>query len=136
MKDPLSNATEIINKVTSIVDDNVYSEQESQSERTERYRIAINSDSWFPKIARPFVTIVVTLVWAYVMINPFDKEIADTVVYSSTGAFSIVSGFYFHSRRVEKINAKKSDAAIKIERMKTRHELREEKRDARAERKK
>lgn len=132
MIDPLEAADKIINAV----DDNVYSEQESQGERTERLRIALNSDSWLPKVARPFITILVALVWAYVMVNPFDKEIADVVVYNVNGAFFVVIGFYFHSRRAEKIASKKTDAAIKIEQLKTRHELREERRDARAERKK
>ena len=53
---------------------------------------------------------------------------------SATSVFVTCVGFYFHSRRQEKIAAKKTDAAIKIEALKTKHELREERRDSRAER--
>lgn len=136
MKDPLSNATEIINKVTSVVDDNIYSEQESQEERTERLRIDMQSDNAMAKIIRPLITLISALVWAFAIVYSFFKPADSVALGSATSVFITCVGFYFHSRRQEKINAKKSDAAIKIERMKTRHELREEKRDARSERKK
>ena len=42
-------------------------------------------------------------------------------------------GFYFNSRRNEKINAKKTEAAVKIEEIRTKHELREERRKHKAE---
>ena len=130
--DPLKAADKLIDAV----DDNVYSEQESQEERTERLRIDMESNSPMAKIIRPLITLISALVWAFAIVYSFFKTADPIALASASSVFITCIGFYFHSRRQEKINAKKSDAAIKIERMKTRHELREEKRDARAERKK
>ncbi len=131
MIDPLKAADKLI----EAVDDNVYSEQESQEERTERLRIDMQSDNPMPKIIRPVVTLIVTLVWSFVMVFSFWNTTSVDVVVAVTATLNICIGFYFHSRRQEKIAAKKTDAAIKIEALKTKHELREERRDSRAERK-
>lgn len=131
MIDPLK----LIDKATEVLDDNVYSEQESQQERTERLRIDMQSDNPIAKIIRPVVTLLSGAVWAFAMIFSFFKTAPSEVVYSASAVFTMCIGFYFHSRRQEKIAAKKTDAAIKIEAMKTKHELREDKRDSRAGRK-
>lgn len=131
MIDPLKAADKIIDAV----DDNVYSEQESQQERTERLRIDMQSDNPIAKIIRPVVTLIVALVWSFAMVFSFFRTAPSEVIYSISAVFTMCIGFYFHSRRQEKIAAKKTDAAIKIEAMKTKHELREEKRDNRQERK-
>ncbi len=128
--DPLKAADKIIDAI----DDNVYSEQESQQERTERLRIDMQSDNPMAKIIRPVVTLLSGAVWAFAMIFSFFKTAPSEVVYSASAVFTMCIGFYFHSRRQEKIAAKKTDAAIKIEAMKTKHELREDKRDGRQER--
>ena len=122
-------------KILDAVDDNVYSEQESQQERTERLRIDMQSDNPIAKIIRPVVTLMTGLVWSFAMVFSFFETAPSEVVYSVSAVFTMCIGFYFHSRRQEKIAAKKTDAAIKIEAMKTKHELREEKRDNRQERK-
>ena len=130
MIDPLK----IIDKATEVLDDNVYSEQESQQERTERLRIDMQSDNPIAKIIRPVVTLMTGLVWSFAMVFSFFRVAPAEVVYSVSAVFTMCIGFYFHSRRQEKITAKKTDAAIKIEALKTKHELREEKRDNRADR--
>ena len=132
MIDPLK----IIDKATEVLDDNVYSEQESQQERTERLRIDMQSDNPIAKIIRPVITLMTGLVWSFAMVFSFFETAPSEVVYSVSAVFTMCIGFYFHSRRQEKIAAKKTDAAIKIEAMKTKHELREDKRDSRQERRK
>lgn len=130
------DALKAVDKIIDAVDDNVYSEQESQAERTERLRIDMQSDNPIAKIIRPVVTLMTGLVWSFAMVFSFFRTAPPEVVYSVSAVFTMCIGFYFHSRRQEKIAAKKTDAAIKIEALKTKHELREEKRDNRAERRK
>ena len=121
-------------KILDAVDDNVYSEQESQQERTERLRIDMQSDNPIAKIIRPVITLMTGLVWSFAMVFSFFRTAPPEVIYSISAVFTMCIGFYFHSRRQEKIAAKKTDAAIKIEAMKTKHELREDKRDSRQQR--
>ena len=130
MIDPLK----IIDKATEVLDDNVYSEQESQQERTERLRIDMQSDNPIAKIIRPVVTLIVSLVWSFAMVFSFFRTAPAEVIYSISAVFTMCIGFYFHSRRQEKIAANKTNAAIKLEAIKTKHELREDKRDSRQER--
>ncbi len=131
MIDPLQAADKLIDAV----DDNYLSEQESEDIRTERQRIDMQSDNPMAKIIRPLVTLLSGLVWAFAIVYSFFKDADPIALASATSVFVTCVGFYFHSRRQEKMQQKKADTALKIERMKTRHELREEKRDNRAERK-
>ncbi|MCK5614155.1 hypothetical protein KAR91_70475 [Candidatus Pacearchaeota archaeon] len=130
MIDPLKAADKIIDAV----DDNVYSEQESQIERTERLRIDMQSDNPMAKIIRPVVTLMTGLVWSFAIVFSFFKQAPPEAIYSASAVFTSCVAFYFHSRRQEKIAAKKTDAAIKIEALKTKHELKQDKKDSRAER--
>lgn len=131
MMDP----TKIADKAVDAITENIYSEAKSQAERTQRLRIDMQSDNPMAKIIRPVVTLMTGLVWSFsIVYSFFGGEVHSEAIYSASAVFTSCVAFYFHSRRQEKINAKKSDAAIKIEAMKTRHELIEEKRDNRAER--
>lgn len=130
MIDPLKAADKIIDAV----DDNYLSEQESEDIRTDRQRIDMESDNPMAKVIRPVVTLMTGLVWSFAIVFSFFKQAPPEAIYSASAVFTSCVAFYFHSRRQEKIAAKKTDAAIKIEAMKTKHELREDKRDSRAQR--
>ncbi len=147
----IPDPTKILDKVTEVFDDNFYSEQEKEIEHTERYRLALNSDSWLTKANRPLNTMWTGLIWGIAVLwwfalwAKFGADFASDhwYVIPAVGApYMTALGFLFNSRKQEKIAAKqaemvakKADAAVKIEAMKTKHELREDKRDSRQERK-
>ena len=127
--DPLAAADKLINAV----DDNYLSEQESEDIRTERQRIDMQSDNPMAKVIRPLVTLLSGLVWAFSIVYSFFKDADPIALASATSVFVTCVGFYFHSRRQEKMQQKKADTALKVERMKARHEIREERRKNKAE---
>lgn len=128
---PIPDVDKIIDDVTETLDDNMYSRQEQEEDRTERLKIDLQSDNQLAKMARPIMAYTILIVWSFVIIASIwievDQDVRDAVKWSLTA----VLGFYFVSRGMEKINTKKSDAAIKIERMKTRAEIKQKRRESR-----
>ncbi len=128
--------TEIIDKAINAVDDNIYSEQESQDTRTDRLRLDMLSDNWLSKSIRPIITIFTGIIWGVSIVVSYYIDVSDTALYSASAVFMSCVSFYFHSRRQEKIIAKKSNAAIQIKKMEMREEKRKSRHDRRMERKK
>lgn len=143
MPDPLNIvnvASEAIGKVTDVVDDNVYSRQESESDRTARHIADMQSDNKFAKAIRPLITAwamaINTVLWVWGLASPYKPD--STVLLTAGGVLTAAIAFYFESRRGEKINAKraaveikKAEAAVKIEEMKARQAFREDRRESR-----
>ena len=120
----------IVDKVTSTVDDNVFSQQEIAEMHTRRLEIDANSDSWLAKAIRPLATILTGVVWAFILVASVYREVPAEAMYASTGAFMTCIGFYFDARKREKIAKRKAIAAIQID--KQRADM--ERADARVER--
>ncbi len=127
----ITDPTKIISDLTDVIDDNVYSRQEQEEDRTERLKIDLQSDNQLAKMARPIMAYTILIVWSFVIIASIwieiDQDVRDAVKWSLTA----VLGFYFVSRGMEKVNSKKLDATIKLERMKTRAQIRQDKRESR-----
>ena len=127
----ITDPTKIISDVTDVIDDNIYSRQEQEEDRTERLKIDLQSDNQLAKMARPIMAYTILIVWSFVIIASIwieiDQDVRDAVKWSLTA----VLGFYFVSRGMEKVNSKKLDATIKLERMKTRAQIRQDKRESR-----
>ncbi len=127
----IADPTKIISDVTDVIDDNIYSRQEQEEDRTERLKIDLQSDNQLAKMARPIMAYTILIVWSFVIIASIwieiDQDVRDAVKWSLTA----VLGFYFVSRGMEKVNSKKLDATIKLERMKTRAQIRQDKRESR-----
>ena len=124
---------ELIDKGLETFDDAHYSKGEEEADRTARHLTDMNSDSPFAKIGRPLWTTIVCSVWAF-------REIYDLFTIkeidngTATSVLTIVLSFYFVVRGYEKIQSRKAAAAIHQEKLKTKHELREERRDNKKER--
>ncbi len=125
---------ELLNKGLETFDDVHYSRGEEEADRTARHLTDMNSDSKFAKIGRPLWTTIICVVWSIrEIVDLFiEKEINNA---TATSILTIVLSFYFVIRGYEKVQARKAAAAIHQEKLKTKHELREDKRDSRAERK-
>ena len=130
----LQAAEKIIDKVGSIADDNIYSQQEIAETHTRRLEIDANSDSWLAKAIRPISTILTGVVWAFILVASVFREVPSDAMYASSAAFMTCIGFYFDARKREKIAKRKALAAIKIEKEIVQQQKIQSRREARLER--
>lgn len=128
----INEIIEGIDKVSNIVDENIFTEEENANLLTRRLEIDANSDNQLAKMIRPIVTLVTCLVWVFVHSMSVFKEVPAEVLYSCDAAFMTCIGFYFDSRRREKITQRKTIAAIRI----SKQQFREDKKEARRNRRK
>ena len=159
----IPDPTKILDKAGAILDDNFESEEERQKTLTERLQIDNTSPFKLPHLIRPISTIFSGILWglsiiwtliiATILISKVGIKEASNMILSSdsiimyvlgatTTTYATHIGFYFNSRKAEKINAKKAFAAIAIEKEKSKVaiareelELKLERKEARQERK-
>ena len=121
-----------IEDVTKVVDESFESEDERQKELTRRLQLDMTSPYKLPQLIRPISFIwamglqtilsIITLILAF-RVTPIDSTSILAVTGSNTAILTTMIGFYFSSRRAEKINAKKVEAAIDINREKAKVEI-------------
>ena len=142
---PDINATKIISDVTGSID------KATANQQSERLKIDTTSPFKLPHLIRPIslifsgiiwgISILWTLVLATILIMKVGIEQASDLMLSSdsiimyilaaaTTNYGTQSGFYFDSRKKEKISLKNANAAIKIKRLETKAEIKREERDA------
>ena len=142
---PDINATKIISDVTESID------KATANQQSERLKIDTTSPFKLPHLIRPIslifsgiiwgISILWTLVLATILIMKVGIEQASDLMLSSdsiimyilaaaTTNYGTQSGFYFDSRKKEKISLKNANAAIKIKRLETKAEIKREERDA------
>jgi len=96
---------EVAEKVTEIVPDTIKNiitaPQQKETKANERLKIDNLSDNFLSKNIRPFTTLVLLLMFVYVMISPehFTSENKQLIIYT----FEITIAFYFNGRTFEKI---------------------------------
>jgi len=123
------DVNELVEDVTGSLD------QITENQQTKRQQIDATSQFMLPHLIRPIISLVVLFMQILIFVAVFFKvEVPDDLIYE-VGALNMATiGFYFNSRRNEKINAKKTEAAIKIESIRAKAEIKEERRDNRQER--
>ena len=126
----------IINSVGTQVDNNTESSEERQATLTERLKIDATSPFKLPQLIRPILAIWSALTFTLTQVYCLYKGLIDGVeVLSANSAIMLgIIGFYFNSRRNEKINAKKTEAAIKIEEIRVKAEIKKNRKEARRDR--
>jgi|GEM_PF-5795681 len=125
----------IINSVGTQVDNNSESGEERQATLTERLRIDSTSPFKLPQLIRPILAMWSAVTYSAAQIFCIYKGLIDGLeIMTANSAIMLgVIGFYFNSRRNEKINAKKTEAAIDIEKIRAKAEIRRDRRAARKE---
>ena len=120
------DVNELVEDVTGSLD------QITENQQTKRQQIDATSQFMLPHLIRPIISLVVLFMQILIFVAVFFKvEVPDDLIYE-VGALNMATiGFYFNSRRNEKINAKKTEAAIKIEAIRAKAEIKEERRDNR-----
>ena len=133
---PNINANKIISDVTGSID------KATANQQSERLKIDTTSPFKLPHLIRP-----ISFIWAMVNetilttstilavfildtsnVNAVNALIA--ALAANSAILTTIIGFYFNSRRNEKISMNNSRAAIKIKRLETKAEIRREERAA------
>tara|TARA_R110000851_G_C12670496_1_gene522547 strand:+ start:21 stop:482 length:462 start_codon:yes stop_codon:yes gene_type:complete len=152
MDNPMNSVNKLLGTVTKSIDDNVESSEERQKTLTERQRIDLTSAFKLPHLIRPIAFIwamgLQTILAIMVVVMAFKSDPVDTnsillVVGSNAAVLTTIVGFYFQSRKSEKIEFQKMQTAIKIkeieattEATKEKFNIKEAKKDNRARRRK
>ena len=127
--EPIPDPTKIVEKITESIDDNIYSRQESEEDRTDRHLADMQSDNPLAKMIRPVLALLITLVWVVLHIYALYGTVQVEALYSADAALMTALGFYFSSRGLEKITKNKSAAAVRITKMNARAERRRKRRN-------
>ena len=124
---PNIDIDEAIKSVTKLVDGSIESEQERQITLTERLRIDNTSPFKLPHLIRPIAFIWAMALQTALSITALFQDGDLLVILGSNSAILMTMvGFYFSSRKAEKINAKKVFAAIEIEKEKAKVEIKKD----------
>ena len=119
-----ADLNEGLKDVTKVIDSSFESEGERQATLTERLKIDTTSPFMLAHIVRPIITLTLLAIQIAIIVAMFlGVVIPEHVVYEVGGLLFSAIGFYFNSRKAEKINAKKVQAAIEIQKDKARIEL-------------
>ena len=115
----------------------------TENQQSKRHIVDTTSPYMLPHLIRPILAIWGSLTYTGAQIYCLVKGMitGEEALAANAGIMVTVIGFYFNSRRNEKINAKKTEAAIKIEEtkakveiLKAKEQIREDRRAKRLER--
>lgn len=124
-----------IGKGTEAVDELTESAEERQAALTKRHETDMNSDNWLSKSIRPMSLIWLFALETLIVVLDATGHTVDTDTKVQVGALLLAAfGFYFTSRKNEKIAAKNATANIKMEELKLKHSQKLERKEIRAER--
>lgn len=126
---PISAVGKTAEQIGDAFDNNFESGEERQGQLTERLRIDMASDSMLSKNIRP--AILIYLVSAHFIIlvaSILGYKVPEVVSIEVTSLLFAAFGFYFNSKKGERIYEKKVKGSIDLEEKKQRHEMRLEER--------
>jgi len=136
MVDPLSNVLNTADKAMDFADDSFESREEAEATRTQRQQLDMTSTFKLPQIIRPIMAIWAMAIYTIVMIYGIAVEAVSGLeaVGGTTAILMTIIGFYFNSRKMEKVVAKKAETAIQLEEMREKAQIRQDRKEARQER--
>ena len=117
------DVNKLVPDVGKIVDDVVSTSEERDDTLTKRLSIDTTSPFLLPHIIRPIIALVLLLMQIAIFVAVFMSIPVPVDIVVQIGALNMASiGFYFNSRKVEKIQAKNAQAAIVIAKENTKQE--------------
>jgi len=123
----LKQATDIINAVGGNIDKLTESGEERQAVLTERLKIDMLSDSWLSKNVRPIAFIFAMVCQLMIVVASVSGINLDPWIIGQVGTLlATTTGFYFESRKREKTNARNAEAAVKMEEIKLKARIKED----------
>ena len=118
MKNPIQDLTALAGQGGKILDDVNYSGEERSADLNKRHEVDMASDSWLSKNIRPITLLFLlacqaALIVGWFMGIPTEPFLAGQIGTLLFGAF----GFYFNSKKGERIAEKNAKANIEITKM-------------------
>jgi len=134
---------DVVSKAGKAVDNNTESGEERQQQLSNRHAVDMASDNLLSKIIRPVTLIFLALMEAVIVIAAVNGVKIDWAITSQVGVlFGSAVGFYFDSKRRERIADKNASANMKLKETELKHaekmerrQFREDRRERRRERK-
>jgi len=132
----LSEIRNVVSKVGKAIDDNTESGEERQQQLSNRHAVDMSSDNWLSKSIRPATLIFLALMEAVIVIASVNGVVIDIAITSQVGLLlGSAVGFYFDSKRRERIADKNASANMKLKESELKHAEKMERRQFREERK-
>lgn len=132
----LDDVTNLVKAGGKVADDLTESGEERQAQLTERLRIDMASDNWLSKSIRPLILLGLFVLEIIIVVAAAMGVEIDVAVTSQVGLlFGAAIGFYFDSKRRERIAGKNADANMKIKQIEAKEEARQKKHERKMERK-
>lgn len=131
----MKNLISTVFKGAAVADKFHESGQERQATLTERHKNDMLSDNWLSKSIRPLSVLVLLSVVCIMGLGSLFGLKPDPVIMGELIALLMTAfGFYFQSRKNEKVAAENAKANIELEKIKVKASTKIEKKEAKRER--
>lgn len=125
----LEDVTKLVDKVTS-------TSEERDEVLTERLKLDTTSPFMLPHLIRPIIALVLLTLQILLFVAIFmEIEVPQDIIWQVGGLNAAAIGFYFNSRKAEKMQAKNAMASIEIANIQAKATVNEKKRVDRQDRK-
>lgn len=134
MLNPIKDITNLVDVGGDVADKLTTTDEERQAELSKRHQTDMMSDSWLSKNVRPIAFIFAMACQLIIVVGSLFTTVDPWLVGQVGTILATTMGFYFSSRRAEKIAAKNADANVKIEELKLKAKIKEDRVQKRFER--
>lgn len=127
--------TKNIFKAADKVDKFTESAQERGKTLTDRHAADMASDNWLSKSIRPLSLLILLGLQCFVVVFSTFGHHVDSVIVGQLGTLLLGAfGFYFNSKKIERVASQNAKANIEMEKLKTKQELKQERKQLRHDR--
>ncbi len=133
----LKNLIESAGKGAEIADKFIDTRGETEERLSERHQLDMSSDNWLAKSIRPMTLLILLILQTFIVVysTVYSKTVEPSITYQMGILLAAAFGFYFNSRKAEKLATKNANANITLEKIKSKQEFKLEKKQIRASRK-
>ena len=134
MSEGIKDVTKLIDSAGKITDDLHYSAEERDAKQIAIHKADMASDNWLSKSIRPLIVLGLFLLNALILVAEWTgNSIPLDTKLTYAGMMVTAISWYFESKKQERVAEKNANANIKMLAMKTKHELKMERRRFKAE---
>ena len=135
MKSPLKDIKDLVSVGGEAIDRNSESGEERQEALSKRHEVDMQSDNKLSKSIRPITLVWLLSIETLIIVLEACGLSIDTDTKIQVGVLlGAAFGFYFNSKRHERVAQKNAEANIKMEMLRTKADLKADRRRARRER--
>jgi hypothetical protein len=142
LNNPITDITKAVETGGKIIDNVHMSGEEKEAQTTLRHANDMASDNWLSKTVRPITLYILLGMFVLIIVlEASGLEVSESIKGEITLLLTAAIGWYFHSKRTERIAEKNVVGNIKLKEIEAKNEIenekhrrREERRERRAER--